>query len=85
MCFPCGYLLCAHCTLCQIDETCEHIELLLYSVNKVKVNEGMLDVSNSSSANQIDTIDLTDAEQVEKPSRLYVCGICGDQFENKEG
>lgn len=37
-----------------------------------------------SSANHIDTIDLTDAEQVDQPSRLYVCGICGDQFENKE-
>lgn len=88
VCFPCGYILCAHCTLCQIDETCEHVELLLYSVNKVKVNEGMLD-SNVSSSNQmhrntVDTIDLTDAEQVDKPSRLYVCGICAGQFENKD-
>lgn len=82
MCFPCGYVLCAHCTLC-LDETCSHVGLLLYSVNKVKVNEGMLDTSVSSTS-QIDTIDLTDAEQVERPSRLYVCGICGDQFENKE-
>ncbi|KAG4078064.1 hypothetical protein HA402_002115 [Bradysia odoriphaga] len=83
VCFPCGYVLCAHCTSCQVDETCEHIELLLYSVNKVKVNEGMLD-SSVSSTNQIDTIDLTDADQVDRPSRLYVCGICSDQFENKE-
>lgn len=83
VCFPCGYVLCAHCTLCTYDETCQHVELLLYSVNKVKVNEGMLD-SSVSSTNQIDTIDLTDAEQADKPSRLYVCGICGDQFQNKE-
>ncbi len=76
-------MLCAHCTLCQIDETCEHVELLLYSVNKVKVNEGMLD-SNVSTTNQNDTIDLTNAEKVDRPSRLYVCGICGDQFLNKE-
>ncbi|KAJ6637245.1 hypothetical protein Bhyg_09975 [Pseudolycoriella hygida] len=83
VCFPCGYVLCAHCTLCHYDETCKHVGLLLYSVNKVKVNEGMLD-SNVSATNQIDTIDLTDGEQIDKPSRLYVCGICSDQFENKE-
>lgn len=82
--FPCGYVLGAHCTLCHIDETCMHIELLLYSVNKVKVSEGMLD-SSTSSTHQIDTIDLTDAEQqVDRPLRLYVCGICGDQFVDKE-
>lgn len=86
VCFPCGYVLCAHCTLCPMDETCSHVALLLYSVNKVKLNEGMQDSGVVvSSTNQADTVDLTEtAEQAEKPSRLYVCGICGEQFENSK-